>query len=152
MRVFLTLCVMFSLLLFSNCNKDDSHEFSYCLDCPFETWVGLYEGSGTYFVSKSGETIDGVNVQMSITNPYSDNLEIKINSENYIEDEFFTLKDNTWHYITINTGARSLDLNLYRNGTQIKINGTLKRNRFNSANQGWDVEKSLTFSIMKLEP
>ena len=90
MRIFLTLCVMFSLFLFSNCNKDDSHDFSYCLECPFETWVGLYEGSGTYFVSKSGETIEGVNVQMSITNPYSDNLEIKINSENYIEDEFFT--------------------------------------------------------------
>jgi hypothetical protein len=137
-------------LFFSHCNKENESDFGYCLDCPLEAWIGLYEGSGTYFISNSGETIENVNVQMSITNPYTQNLEIKINAESYIEDEFLTLKDNTYHYITINTGARSLDLNLYKNGTAYKINGTLKRNRYNSADQVWDVEKSLTFSIMKL--
>jgi hypothetical protein len=117
-----------------------------------DTWMGLYEGSGTFFISNSGETIENVNVQMTITNPYTENLEIEVLSESFIEDEFLTLKDDTHHYITINTGARSLTLNLYKNGNDYKITGTLKRNRFNSADQGWDVEKSLTFSVNKLNP
>jgi hypothetical protein len=152
MRFVFSVSLILFLMLFPNCNKDEEDDFSYCLDCPMETWIGLYEGSGTYFITNSGETIENVNVQMTVTNPYTQNLEINIKAENFLEDEFLTLKDNTQHYITINTGARSLTLNLYRNGDQFKLNGTLKRNRYNSNNQGWDVEKSLTFSVMKLNP
>jgi hypothetical protein len=152
MRGLVFVGIVFSLLLFSHCEKENNSDFIYCQECPFETWLGLYEGSGTYFITNSGETREGVNVQMSITNPYTDNLEITIKSENFIEDKFLIVKDDTQHYITINTGARSLLLNLYQNGDQHKINGTLKRNRFNNGQQTWDVEKSLTFSIMKLNP
>jgi hypothetical protein len=152
MRGLILVSVVFSLMFFIHCEKDNNNDFIYCQECPFESWLGLYEGSGTYFISNSGETLEGVNVQVTITNPYTENLEIEVKAENYIEDKFLVVKDDTQHYITINSGARSLLLNLYINGDQFKLNGTLKRNRFNNGQQTWDVEKSLTFSVFKLNP
>lgn len=134
------------LILFQNCKKEEN--FTYCTDCALETWVGDYSGSGAYFDASNGNTSD-TEVEISIENPYNDLLEIHVKAEQYLSEKYTTSKDDTQHYITINSGAKSLDLSLYQKDLEYKLNGTLKHNHWNNKDSVWVMDRSLTFSVNK---
>lgn len=135
-------------VFYSNCKKHEDN-FSYCLDCPLSSWVGYFEGTGAYFTVTTGETTDGVQVGVNIENNYNSNLEITVDAPGYITETFSKSKTDTYHYLNIGTGARTLDLGLRQKGNELRLDGTLKKNTWNKIDSVWDVHQSLTFQILK---
>ena len=148
MRIIFSICLLGFLLLFQNCKKDDT-SFSYCTGCPISSWTGNYNGTGTYFIASSGETFEGVNVNVSIENTYDSTLVVKLTAENYISESFSTSKTSDDHYILLGSGSETLDIGLKKNDNQYKLDGTFKKNTWNKIDSVWIVNKSLTFSALK---
>ncbi len=138
-------------VFFQHCKKE-SDNFSYCTGCPISSWVGFYSGSGTYFTANTGETTDGVEVTVSITNNYNSNLVVNVEAPGYISESFSKSKTDEYHYILMGSGSRILDIGLKKKGNEYKLDGTLKRNSWNKIDSVWVVDRSLTFQVNKTAP
>jgi len=138
-------------VFFQHCKKDNDN-FSYCTDCPISSWVGFYSGSGTYFTTNTGETTDGVEVTVSITNNYNSNLVVNVEAPGYISESFSKSKTDEFHYILMGSGSRILDIGLKKKDNEFKLDGTLKRNSWNKIDSVWVVDRSLTFQVNKTAP
>jgi hypothetical protein len=149
MKTYTLLLAGILFFMFSQCNKSDEQEFTYCTGCPLSAWVGDYQGSGTYYTFSSNETFEGVETSVTITNPYDSLLKINIDAPDYINEIFSKSKTTDEHYLTTGSGSRTLDLNLSSNALDYRLNGTLKFNQFDNKDSTWKVVKSLTFQVDK---
>jgi len=123
-------------VFFQHCKKENDN-FSYCTGCPISSWVGFYSGSGTYFTANTGETTDGVEVTVSITNNYNSNLVVNVEAPGYASESFSKSKTDEF---------------LKKKGNEYKLDGTLKRNSWNKIDSVWVVDRSLTFQVNKTAP
>ncbi len=135
-------------ILFSQCNKEEDN-FSYCTGCPISLWVGYYDGTGSYYTVISGETMDGVEVNVTIENPYDSTLKVTVNAPNYITGSFSKPKTDDNHYILFGSGSNTLDIGLRQRGNEFQLDGTLKKNSWNKIDSIWVVDQSLTFQVLK---
>jgi len=138
-------------VFFQHCKKDNDN-FSYCTDCPISSWVGFYTGSGAYFISNTGETTDGVEVNVSISNNYDSNLVVNVEAPGYISESFSKSKTDEHHYILMGSGSQTLDIGLKKKDNEYKLDGTFKRNSWNKIDSVWVVDRSLTFQVNKTAP
>lgn len=147
MKKLALISIFFVAVLFQDCKKSDDN-FSYCTGCPISSWEGYYLGSGSYFTSTTGETFD-VEVEVTIDNTYDSTMAINVNAPAYLSENFTVSKNDQNYYLTIGSGARTLDLGLKKKGNEYKIDGTLKLNSWSKIDSTWTVNKSLTFETFK---
>lgn len=140
---------MLSLLvvLFQNCNKEED-DFVYCTDCPIEEWDGNFTGSGTFFKASSGTTTEDVQVSVNISIKSGDKLAVNVLSPNLFSKSFQGTKEDSNHYMQFAGSNQSLDLSLYKKGTEYKITGTAKTYKIPSGG-GLAINESLTFRVFK---
>lgn len=135
-------------ILFNQCKKEEDN-FSYCTGCPISSWVGYYDGTGSYFTVHSGETKDGVEVYVTIENPYDSTLKVTVDAPSYISGSFSKPKTDDNHYMLFGSGANTLDIGLRQRGNEFQLDGTLKKNSWNKIDSVWVVDQSLTFQVNK---
>ena len=144
------LIVIITLVAFSfqQCNKDKEN-FIYCTGCPVAAWDGYYDGSGAYFVTETGEQVDGIEVKVTIVNTYDSTLKITVDAPSYMTENFTTSKIDDNHYVNIASNERSLDLGLSVKGNEYKLIGTLKKNRYNKIQEIWETDRYISFETYK---
>ena len=111
------------VILFFQCKKE-TEEWIFC-ECPIESWVGDYTGTGNYY---HGEELDyqQCNVQLTIEKIAPQNLKIRIVALDYYSETFYGNKNDSTYYLTISGTNKSLNMNIKMNGNQLKLNGTAK--------------------------
>ena len=148
----LVIPILIAVAVFLQHCKKDNDNFSYCIGCPISSWVGFYHGSGAYFTANTGETTDGIEVNVSISNNYDSNLVVNVEAPGYISESFSKSKNDEYHYILMGSGSRTLDIGLKKKDNEFKLDGTLKRNSWNKIDSVWVVDQSLTFQVNKTAP
>jgi hypothetical protein len=125
MRQGTVILIIFLLILFQNCNKE-TEDFSYCTACPLDEWIGDYSGKGTHFKASTAITTEDVDVFLKIKLTSDDNISANLLSPNLYSEVYYGSKDNDQHYIQIAALSKTLDLSLYKKGSEYKITGTAK--------------------------
>lgn len=148
MKKFIIPILILVCILFSQCKKDEDN-FEYCTGCPISSWVGFYGGTGVYYTVASGESTDGVEVNVTIENPYDSTLKVTVDAPSYISGTFSKPKNDDNHYVLFGSGSNTLDLGLKKKGNEYQLDGTLKKNSWNKIDSIWVVNQSLTFQLKK---
>jgi hypothetical protein len=143
--------VMLLTSLFYQCKKE-TDDWIFC-ECPIETWVGDYSGSGNYY---EGEELDSqqCDVQLSIEQIAPENIKIRIVAADCYSETFYGTKKDSTYYLTISGTNKSLNMNLKGMGDQLKLNGTAKNFHwvYDPDSTYLVPDKTLAFDVVKTQP
>jgi len=137
---------MVLFILFS-CNDNDNPDWEYCDGCPNSSWVGEYEGTGSYYTKNNPDETQSVSVTVSVTEPYDGQLKFAVSSEgNYYTTHTGTKLDSNY-YFDLAGSTKSIHASLLKKADQYKITGISKT--YTMVNDTLVVEKSLGFEAVK---
>ena len=112
--------------LFQYCKKP-TEDWAFCTGCGIDSWVGNYSGTGSYYKDEGHEITDGVDVQLEIENPSGNQFFIKILAPGYYSQSFFSSKTDSLYYFNIANQSSSINMNLYKKGSEYKVSGVAKK-------------------------
>jgi hypothetical protein len=121
----LILFIITGLLLFSQCKKDNEN-WTYCVDCDINSWVGSYEGTGVYYSDVDGKTVNDIPTLVTIDSSSATILKTIITVENHFSTLFTINKTNDDYYVNVPGSSQSLALTLSKKGISYKLSGTVK--------------------------
>lgn len=121
----LILFTIIGLLLFSQCKKENEN-WTYCVDCDFNAWIGTFEGMGIYYSDIDGKTVNDVPTVVTIDSSSATILKTTITVENHFSSSFAINKTNNDYFINIPGSSQSLALTLSKKGISYKLSGTVK--------------------------
>ncbi len=107
----LILFIITGLLLFSQCKKDNEN-WTYCVDCDINSWVGSYEGTGVYYSDVDGKTVNDIPTLVTIDSSSATILKTIITVENHFSTLFTINKTNDDYYVNVPGSSQSLALTL----------------------------------------
>ena len=111
---------------FQHCKKP-TEDWTFCDGCEIDSWVGNYTGTGSYYQDVGNEIIDGVDVLLEIENPSANQFNIKLLAPDYYSQSFFTSKNDSNYYFGIEGATSSIQINLYKKGSDFKVSGVAKK-------------------------
>ncbi|MCF6169407.1 MAG: hypothetical protein L3J66_00330 [Bacteroidales bacterium] len=131
--------------------KKTVEEWAFCEGCGLESWAGKYNGTGSYYKDETNEIVDGVEVQLEIENPSANQFLIKVLAPDYYSQSFFSTKSDSLYYFSIANQTNSINMNLYKKGSEFKITGVAKKGHLEWVDSVYVIvpDHSLTFELYK---
>ncbi len=141
------LLVIFILLTFYSCKKEDEKDWVYCNDCTYVNWLGEYKGDGALFTEYNPDETKKVQVNMEISELDEDSWKIEVSSDNNFIISFYGLKASDGYYYDLAGTSKEIHLTLYRNGEEYKISGNAKVYR--TIGDSVVLNKSVSFDVYR---
>jgi hypothetical protein len=116
------------MILVSCSGKDDQETDGWdtCFDCTTQSWIGIFQGSGTNYNAVNNTTVKDLSVTISISETSPDYLLVTINLPDYYHS---TVSGEVMesHYITFSGSNNSISATMYKSDHRLKISGNAKR-------------------------
>ena len=141
--------LFFFLLLLVSCNDkaEENDGWQVCVECDFDSWLGLYNGTASHYTVASNKTVEGLAIDIEIEETASDyfTIYIKLPQQNY----YATLSGDFIqpYAISFASTTRSITATMMVRENQLRLTGNSKK--FEVASDSTIFKEVVEFDVYK---
>lgn len=130
-KLYKIITLLIVVLLMSNCKKEEDN-WTACIDCEFDSWVGTYEGNGVYYRDSDSSSVIDVPTIITVEAYSEKDLKVVIDGDDLYSLSKILYKPNNDYFIEVAGSSSSISLTLYKKDNSYKLSGTAKNYHYNS--------------------